>query len=214
MPSMTTPFKLYTLCWIAACSVAVFLFVQNWCSYALAKEEYWKFIVKPWRLITFIIAAMGMTLIAPYSGDYTWDYFNGFYMSVLAYLTAPWSIGAIYKVIKRQLPLSQGYVAFCLWMFSASWSYDIYLVFRDGSYPITWFSNIFASSVLYIAAGLFWSLDWLEGRGATFAFLEDNWPYANPYSGFMRILLYLIPFMALVSFLILYFFWFQVGVSN
>ena len=150
-----------------------------------------------------------MIVIAPYSGDPTWDFFDAFFMSVLTYLTAPWALGAIVNVVKRKLGPSQAFVAFCFWMFSASWSYDLYLVLRDGAYPITWFSNIFASSVLYISAGLFWSLDWIPGRGVTFAFLEDGWPYSTSESSFPKIVWFALPFMALVSFLIIYFFWFK-----
>ncbi|MBW1856011.1 MAG: hypothetical protein JRJ00_15255 [Deltaproteobacteria bacterium] len=152
-----------------------------------------------------------MIVIAPYTGDPTWDFFDAFFMSVLTYLTAPWAMGALYNVARRKLNPSQAFVALCLWMFSASWSYDLYLVLRDGAYPITWFSNIFASSVLYISAGLFWNLDWIQGRGMTFAFMENNWPYSTSGAAFSKIVWIALPFMALVSFLILYFFWFKVG---
>jgi len=153
-----------------------------------------------------------MIIIAPYTGDPTWDYFNAFFMSALTYLTAPWAIGAVYNVAKGKLNPSQAFVAICLWMLSASWSYDLYLVLRDGDYPITWFSNIFASSVLYISAGLFWNLDWAQGRGITFAFMENNWPYSISDGSFSNIVWYALPFMALASFLILYFFWFKAGI--
>ena len=159
--------------------------------------------------MTFVVATSGLIVIAPYTGDPTWDYFDAFFMAVLTYLTAPWSIGAIYNVIKGRLNRSQAFVALCLWMFSASWSYDLYLVLRDGDYPATWFSNIFASSVLYISAGLFWSLDWIQGRGVTFAFMENNWPYSTSNAALSKIVPYMLPFMILVSFLILYIFLFQ-----
>jgi hypothetical protein len=94
-------------------------------------------------------------------------------------------------------------------MFSASWSYDLYLVLRDGNYPVTWFSNIFESSVLYISAGLFWNLDWEHGSGVIFAFMKTNWPYNTSESVFSRIFWYALPFMMLVSFIILYFFLFK-----
>ena len=74
-------------------------------------------------------------------------------MLLFAQLRRPWTIV---------------YVSVCVWMFSASWSYDGYLVLRDGAYPFTWLPNIFASSVLYLSAGLFWNLQWREGRGVHF----------------------------------------------
>ncbi|MBC3918102.1 hypothetical protein H8L32_11490 [Undibacterium sp. CY18W] len=39
--------------------------------------------------------------------------------------------------------------AFGMWMFSASWCYDLYLLLRDGVYPLTWEANIYAPSVMY-----------------------------------------------------------------
>lgn len=59
-------------------------------------------------------------------------------------------------------------------MFSASWSYDLYMYFKLGEYPITWLANIAASSVLYICAGLMWSLDNVPKRGIIFGFMEPG----------------------------------------
>jgi hypothetical protein len=205
-------FKAYIVCWVAACGVALYFFIKERENIGLSRAAYWRFIFKPWRLITFAIACLGMIIIAPYTGDPTWDYFDAFFMSTLTYLTSPWSIGALYNAGKGRLKLSHAYVAICIWMFSASWSYDIYLVLRDGAYPTTWFSNIFASSVLYISAGLFWSLDFIQGKRVTFAFMEKNWPDSTSDSPFSKIVWYTLPFMALVSFLILYFFWFKGGI--
>lgn len=98
---------------------------------------------------------------------------------------------------RKKLPFKQAIVAFCVWMFSASWSYDLYLVLRDNQYPQTWLSNIFASSVLYAAAGLLWNLEWRPGRGVTFSFLEPEWPTPLAEPRFTRILGYAAPFMLL-----------------
>jgi len=88
------------------------------------------------------------------------------------------------------------YIAICVWMFSASWSYDLYLVLRDGSYPTTWFPNIFASSVLYLSAGLLWSLENVEGRGVIFGFMDPSWPLVSKSGKFTRIVWYALPFMS------------------
>jgi len=199
-------FKVYMICWVSACLAALLLSYKERKSISLFQVEYWRFIFKPWRLTTFTISCLGMIIIAPYTGDPTWDYFDAFFMSTLTYLTSPWAIGTIYNAAKRKTRLSHAYLAICVWMFSASWSYDIYLVLRDGSYPETWFSNIFASSVLYISAGLFWNLDWVHGRGVTFAFMENSWSYSKAKSAFSKIVWYALLFIAFVSFLILYFF--------
>ncbi len=91
-----------------------------------------------------MIAATGMVVIAAHTEDPTWDYFDAAFMSVLVYTTAPWAVASIYLVICKKRPEIHFYVAACVWMFSASWSYDLYLFLRDGAYPMTWFPNIFA----------------------------------------------------------------------
>ncbi|MBS3754397.1 MAG: hypothetical protein KGY56_01695 [Desulfobacterales bacterium] len=199
-------FKYYIIGWAGACFIALGVFLKRKRSFALTDPRYWAFLCKPWRLVTFAVAAAYMTGIAPYSGDYTWDYANGFFMSALTFLFAPWVTAASYKTIKGELSRHQAYVALCLWMFCASWSYDAYNLLRDGTYPATWLSNIGASAVLFIAGGLFWNLDWIRGRGVTFAFLEPDWPYINREPVFFRILGYGVLFMGLVAILMMYFF--------
>lgn len=199
-------FKVYILCWATVCFVALFLFIKERGRISLARTEYWRFMFKPWRLMTFAVACSSMIVIAPHTGDPTWDYYDAFFMSALTYWTSPWAIGAIYNAGKGKLKLSHAFIAVCIWMFSASWSYDLYLLLRDGDYPITWLSNIFASSVLYISGGLFWSLDWIQGRGVTFAFLQDDWPFSTGEGAFSKVVWVALPFMALVTFLIVYFF--------
>ena len=92
--------------------------------------------------------------------------------------------------VRRAVAWPEVFVACCAWMFSASWSYDIYLVWRDGRYPETWFANIFASSVIYLAAGLFWNLEWQRGRGVIFSFMRPGWPSRPAESAFFRLLGY------------------------
>ncbi len=206
---MNTFFWTYLICWISICLFTIILFVKNRKDYAISHKSYWQFLFKQWKVATFIVATICLMAIAPYSGDPTWDYFDAFFMAALTYLTAPWSIGALYKVIRRELQIKQAIVAICIWMFTASWSYDLYILLRDGTYPITWYSNIFASSILYILAGMFWNLDWIKGKGIIFSFMEKEWPVASSDSVFTKILCLAVPIMMLVAFLFVYFFLFQ-----
>jgi hypothetical protein len=64
-----------------------------------------------------------------------------------------------------------------------------------------------ASSILYLLAGMLWNLEWRAGRGATFGFLEVDWPNPAIRSGTGRLLLYAVPIMLLVCALILPFLW-------
>ena len=110
---MNTFFYIYIAFWSLACLIAATLYIRDNKSYALSHSRYWYFLFKPWKIVTFLIATSGMTVIAPYTGDPTWDYFDALFMSLLTYLTAPWAIGAIFKVIKKNCPLSKP-----LWLFA------------------------------------------------------------------------------------------------
>jgi hypothetical protein len=96
----------------------------------------------------------------------------------------------MFRLARGQAALLQGYIAVCAWLFSASWSYDIYLVWRDGDYPLTWSSNLCASSLIYICAGLFWNLEWVPGRGVIFSFMREGWPSRGESAGSWRIVVY------------------------
>lgn len=196
---MTVFFYTYIAVWATACLIAVLFVVQNRLTIILLQEKYRNFLNVKWKLATFIIATSAFVILAPYTGDPTWDYYDAAFMSILTFITAPWAIGTLFRFIKGQEKLKIAYVAVCAWMFSASWSYDIYLVFRDGFYPITWWSNILASSVLYVSAGLFWNLEYKQGRGVIFGFMDNNWPAADTSKGFNKILLYALPFMLLAA---------------
>lgn len=201
-----TSFETTYLCsWLLLCLIAFILFIRRPASFSITHREYWCFLAVRWKLVSFFIAASGITVIAPYTGDPTWDYVDAIFMSVLTFLTAPWAVGILYLSAKERRFSKKTGVAFCLWMFSASWSYDLYLLMRDGVYPGTWLSNIFASSVLYCAAGLLWNLDWREGRGVTFSFLERNWFQKNPDTRFQKLFWIAFPFMLLAASAILWF---------
>ena len=188
---MLDPFFLtYIAAWGAACAVALGLFLRDPAAFAIGRRSYWHFLGEPWKLATFVAGAALITLVAPYTGDHTWDYVDGFFMSVLCFATAPWAAGALYLRLRGKASWREAYVATTAWLFSASWSYDIYLVWRDGEYPSTWFANLFASSVIYLGAGLFWNLEWQRGRGVIFSFMREGWPSRPAESHFFRLLIY------------------------
>ena len=51
----------------------------------------------------------------------------------------------------------------------------------------------------YLSAGLFWSLEWRDGRGVHFGFTESTWPHQPKAAGFTKIMWYALPFMALAA---------------
>ena len=195
----------YIVCWMTACLIALGIFMRKPASFSISSIEYRKLIFLPWKLVSFVIATIGLTIIAPYTGDPTWDYFDSIFMSILTFLTAPWVVGTLYLSTRKNFTFTTCYVAVCLWMFSTSWSYDLYIVLRDGSYPSTWSANILASAVLYFSAGLMWNLDWKMNRGMTFSFQEEGWPSVSVNAQFTKIFWVALPFMLLVLASALYF---------
>lgn len=167
-------YRLYVAAWSLACASAVVVALRVRAE--LPGRDYLRFLARPWKLALFAVALTGFVIVAPWSGDPTWDRVDATFMSVLAFGTAPWSIGVLVRALRRQASKALAWVALATWWFSASWSYDLYILLRDGFYPGAWWSNAIASSVLYVAAGMLWSLDTREGGGATFAFLEPEWP--------------------------------------
>jgi hypothetical protein len=183
-------FKAYIALWGGACVAAMVLLLRRPAHFAIARRAYWHFLSEPWKLVAFLAGAALITLVAPYTGDPTWDRVDGFFMSVFCYASAPWVVATLFFAVRRQRSFAEIYVAVCAWLFSASWSYDIYLVWRDGEYPGTWFANLFASSVIYLCAGMFWNLEWQAGRGVIFSFMRDHWPSRPAQSPVWRLAIY------------------------
>lgn len=183
-------FKLYIAAWSVACLLALALFLRRPSAFAVARRAYWHFLGEPWKLATFAAGAALITLVAPYTGDPTWDHVDGFFMSVFCFASAPWVVATFYFAAHRRSSWREVYIAVCAWLFSASWSYDIYLVWRDGEYPLTWLPNLFASSVIYLGAGFFWNLEWQRDRGVIFSFMRPGWPSRPAESAFLRLLGY------------------------
>ncbi len=201
--SMTKPFALYTVAWLAACLAAGYLMARHHRTLELFQARYRRFLLQDWKVLSFIVAGTGLTLVAPYADDYTWDYLDALVMSVLTFATAPWAVGTLYRALKRRTAWVNGYIAVCVWMFSASWFYDLYIVLRDGAYSPYWLSNLFLSSLLYLAAGLLWSLECGRERGVVFQFVEPHWPERDVDRSFRRILPFTVPFVIVAAAVIL-----------
>lgn len=184
---------------MTACVVAIGLMIKHRKTIILFQKAYRDYLLIKWKVITFLVALSAFVVLAPYTGDITWDYYDAAFMSILTFITAPWAVGTLYRFVRGREKSAITYAAVCAWLFSASWSYDIYLVFRDGYYPATWSSNILASSVLYISAGLFWNLEYREGRGVILGFMEPDWPAMAGDKRFNRIMFYALPFMIIAA---------------
>jgi len=186
----------YMIVWMLACLAAVAIMARNRQRFWLLERTYRRFLLRPWRLVVFGVALVGMVVIAPYSGDPTWDYADAAFMCIVTYITAPWAVGVLYRFRRFHSDLRAVYVALCLWLFSASWSYDLYILLRDGIYPPTWSSNLILSSILYWAAGFLWSLAG-SSAGITFTFRQPEWFRMDGPVSYWRLLVYALPFILL-----------------
>ncbi len=199
---MAPAFTIYVIAYAVASAVAAVLIFLERKSLVLLQPEYRKYLASPWKLLTFAIAALSMIIMAPYTGDVTWDYIDAAFMSVLTFLTAPWAVGTLYIAIKGRAKALHVYIAVCVWMFSVSWAYDVYILLKHGYYPPTWLPNIVLSSILYFAAGLMWNLQRRPGRGVVFGFMEPDWPNPQLDLGFRQVIWFALPIMILVTLLI------------
>ncbi len=175
---MNSHFTIYTVSWVLYCLLALVMFLRDRRSYAVARREDTggtssnhgrssPFSLRPYPswswLPTRAIRRVSSTQVScPCSPS-----------------RAPPSPWGRCRMVTGRLPVGQLVVISAVWMFSASWCYDIYIFLRDGSYPVTWSSNITASSLLYFLAGLLWNLDWKKGKGVILSFGKRHWPYAS-----------------------------------
>jgi hypothetical protein len=154
------------------------------------QRAYLRSALAPWKLATFLPAALFFVIAAPYTGDPTWDHVDGAMMSLATFATAPWALGTLVRARRGKSSWAQIYVATIAWLLSASWSYDGWLFFRDGRYPSTWLANLLASSTLYAAAGMLWSLNHVPGHGpgtgVVLDFQTDAW-FERPSGRFARV---------------------------
>jgi hypothetical protein len=186
---------IYIISWSTSLVIAILLLIRK--GHLMDRlADYRAFLSEPWKLATFIIAAAGITLAAPYTGDPTWDYPDSIVMSALTFLSAPWAVGALYRSFRAGSGWADVYIALCLMLFSSSWFYDSYLLLRDGVYPATWLPNLIISPCLYIAGGLFWNLEHLPGRGGMFSFQREAWYRETSRSSFRKLIWIAIPLMA------------------
>lgn len=187
----------FTLAMVVAVAVAVA--IRHRARLAIFQRDYWRGLLAPWKLATFAIAATGLMGAAPFMGDPYWDRVDAAFMSLLAFLTAPWVVGTLWRALCKRATGVEAFVAACTALFSANWSFDLYQAARLGSYPEIWLLNSLATSSLYVMAGLFWSLDWSPQRGVSFAFVDAQWPTRKRAPDFAKIMWPAMLFMLSVS---------------
>ncbi len=156
--------------------VALVAGVQSRAGLAIATRGYRRQLLARPRLVALGVALAAFVLLAPLTGDPTWDAVDATFMSLGCYVTAPWVCATVYRATRGRATVLEVVLALVAWLFVASWSYDLYLVARDAAFPPTSRENFFASTILYVLGGLFFSLGHHRDRGLLFVFMDERWP--------------------------------------
>ncbi len=195
-------FANYVACWIVLCLLAAAILALDrkrlrpeWCQYV-------RFLCVPWKLVLFAPAFLFVTFAGRFTDDETWDIVTGSGMALLTYLTAPWSLGLVFQVLAGRRPWRYLLVAAALLLFSSSWFYDGYLLWRDGAYTPRWSSNLMLSPIIYLAAGLLWNLEAKGRRGFRFSFVRPDWPKPPSDTRFLPLVLVSIPLILIAAFVL------------
>jgi hypothetical protein len=198
-------FVKYIAIWVSFCLVAVFVLV--WDRKRLVPEslEYRRFLCVPWKLWVFAPAFVFVTFAGRYTNDETWDLVTGSGMAILTFLTAPWAVGLFYQVFARRRPMRYLIVALALMLFSSSWFYDAYLLWRDGAYTARWAGNLLLSPFIYVAAGVLWNLEAKEDGGFRLSFVRADWPKRPVDTRFQPIVYISIPLILIAAFVLVEF---------
>jgi len=202
--------------WASFCLIAVFILV--WDRKRLLPEwrEYWRFLCVPWKLCLFAPEFLFVTVAGRYTNDETWDWVTGSGMAILTFLTAPWSIGLIYQVLTGRRPVRYLVVALALLLFSSSWVYDVYLLWRDGGYTPRWAGNLTLSPFIYVAAGMLWNLEAKDGDfrdgSVRLSFTRADWPRRPADTRFAPLIFASLPFILIAAFVLVAFVGWNLGV--
>jgi hypothetical protein len=202
---MTPLLRVYVVCWAAFCVLAVAILVHDRRRLLPEWRAYLRFLLLPWKVALFVPAWLFVTFAGRFTDDETWDVVTGSGMSILTYLTAAWAVGLFWQVREGRRPARYLVVALALSLFSSSWFYDGYLLWRDGAYTSRWWSNLVLSSIIYLSAGLLWNLEVKPGGGVTLAFLRESWPTPPADRGFRSLILVAIPLILIAAFLLVAF---------
>ncbi|MGE0707855.1 MAG: hypothetical protein AB7N76_12900 [Planctomycetota bacterium] len=137
---------------------------------------YWSFLLRPWKLASFAVLGLGITLPAPYLDYHSWDVPIAAGQAVLSFLLAPWSVGVLARALRARRAGFPEATALWALLVTSCWWVEVYLLLRDGSYMPDWLANCLVSPACFVAVGLLWNV---ERRGPGyyhFAFLREAWP--------------------------------------
>jgi hypothetical protein len=199
---MTPTIAGYILLWLSYCLLAGAIMVRDRMALRRRWRDYLRFLSVPWKLAIFAPAFLFVSFAGRFTDDETWDFVTGSGMSILTFLTAPWAIGLCCQVLAGMRPRRYLIVASALCLFSTSWFYDSYLLWRDGAYTQRWLGNLIASPVIYVAAGLLWNLEAEAGGRYTLSFKRRDWPNPPVDVSFRPLILISVPLILVAAYVL------------
>jgi hypothetical protein len=192
----------YVTAWGLFCLVALVILFKDRKQLRGEWNNYISFLCMPWKLCLFTPAFLFVTFAGRFTDDETWDVVTGSGMSILTFLTAPWSVGVLFQTLVGRRPWRYLVVASALLLFSSSWFYDGYLLCRDGTYTPRWAGNLILSPIIYFAAGLLWNLEAKGRTGCRFSFVRADWPARPGDKRFLPLLIAVLPLIIVATFVI------------
>ena len=201
----------YVEIWVSFCLIAILILVKDLRRLRPEWRGYVGFLRVPWKRWLFLPALLFVSFAGQYTDDESWDLVTGSGMAILTFLTAPWSVGLGYQVLTGVRPVRYLVVAIPLLLFSSSWFYDANLLWRDGVYTPRWEGNLMLSPIIYIAAGLLWSLepktrsDFGDRSRIRLSFLRPDWPSRPEDTRFAPLLSVAIPLIVIAAFVLVAF---------
>lgn len=187
MDLIVPPLELaYLALWAPALLLALVMVALDDDHFGLITRGYLRFLLEPWKLATLAIATTLIAGAAPYSNDPTWDLPDSLLVSLAVFLTAPWAMATLIRSWRRPGEGARLFSALVL-LLVPCWTYEIYILFRDGVYPPTWQSNLIISGMICVFAGLFWNLGFRPDESSRFTFRWEAWP-PSTRSPFLKLL--------------------------
>lgn len=215
--SISPFFVKYIAAWASFCSLAVLILARDRKRLLAEWRDYWDFLCVPWKLWLFAPALLFVSFGGHFTDDETWDIGTGAGMSILTFLTAPWSVGLVYQVFKGRRPVRYLVVAIASMLFSSSWFYDGYLLWRNGAYTPRWAGNLMLSPFIYLAAGMLWNLEAKDGGDFRdqgdyrLSFVRADWPKRPVDTRFEPLMIASIPWIVIAAFVLVAFVGWNVG---
>lgn len=130
-------------------------------------KSYFIELFRPWKLITFSMALGFYIWGAFFYRLPTWDVPVSIIMSLLTYIFAPWVVKTLLYLYEDRPKQWKSKLFVCLLVtyICASGSYELYhMTIGIGYHPPTYWQNLYYSTLLFLAAGLFWKFEGTAGQ--------------------------------------------------